>query len=180
MGKGRGLGQPAPDEGGEILDDPGEELGAFRRAGLRRGAGDAVAAGAVDRVGEDEALGAVRVVGIDDAVLAHEAGASACISAVSARLACQSSASRKWAARTRPLTVAVLISATIRSSCRARSNSRAQRRGAALVTWGVDEEQAAHAGVIGLFPDLPDESVISSGSRAIVPGQRREWPSEQP
>ncbi len=62
-------------------------------------------------------------------------GATANIREVSASLACQSSPSAKWYARTRSLRVAELNTATIRSSNSARSISRAQRRGAALVTW---------------------------------------------
>jgi len=56
---------------------------------------------------------------------------------VSASLACQSAASAEWNSRTRSLSVAVLITATIRSSCSARSISSAQRSGAALVTWAL-------------------------------------------
>ena len=126
--------------------------------GAARAAGDAVGARAVDGMREHE----VRRCGRDrprrrSFRRARSSGAIASISEVSASLACQSSASAKCALRTRALSVPELNSATIMSSCSARSISSAQRRGDAFVDMRIDDEEPAHAAMVGPVADLLDE-----------------------
>ena len=92
----RRLAQPARDQRAQILDHPFEPQPSLGGIGPARCAGDAVAAGAVDRMGEDQACvyGRGRRPQLTDSGRTIS-GASASISEVSASLACQSSASAK-------------------------------------------------------------------------------------
>src|SRR3989344_5320253 len=73
-----------------------------------------------------------------------------------------------------------LMTATIRSSCSARSISSAHRKGAALVTWVLTMKSLRTPMSYAPSPICLTSSISVMGCTAMVPGQRRLWPSEQP
>ena len=102
------------------------------------------------------------------------------MSAVSAALACQSAASAKNSLRTRGLASAALITVTMKPSCRLRRISSAQRSGAKLVTWVLSRNKRRIPAAKSQSPKSVTRAIRVCGCRASVPGQRCEWPSEQP